>query len=238
MALESLEAWLTIEKIREMIGEYRSFGPLIGLLLPVLEAFLPFLPLVVFVVANANAYGLLAGILISWAGASIGALLVFLLIRRYGDRRFLTFIRNQKQVQKLTNWVERHGFGPLFLLLCFPFTPSALVNVVAGLSRISVLQYMLAVVTGKLVMIATISFIGADIVSLIREPLKTAMVLIAIFVLWIVGKQIEKRINLKMERDIQIEKEQKKSGGKSVALERLESKWNRGKRKASNGSKH
>ncbi len=207
MAFETIEAWLTVENIREVIEEYRSFGPFLGLFLPILEAFLPFLPLVVFVVANANAYGLAFGILLSWAGASIGALLMFFLIRKYGDKHFLSFLRNQKQVKKLTNWVERHGFGPLFLLLCFPFTPSALVNVVAGLSRISMLQYMLAVVTGKLVMIATISFIGADIVSLIREPFKTAIVLASIFVLWIVGKRIEVRINKKTDRDIVVYEE-------------------------------
>ncbi|PPA72378.1 TVP38/TMEM64 family protein [Jeotgalibacillus proteolyticus] len=237
MALETVEAWLTVENLREIIGEYRSFGPLLGILLPILEAFLPFLPLVVFVVANANAYGLFLGILLSWVGATVGALLVFLLIRRFGDKRFLAFLRNQKQINKLTKWVERHGFGPLFLLLCFPFTPSAVVNVVAGLSRISIFQYMLAVVTGKLVMISTISFIGADLVSLIREPVKTGIVLGVIVILWIVGKRVEARINKKMERD-NIVHEKQNSNDTSVKFERLENRWNHGKKKASNGSKH
>ncbi|WP_319799488.1 TVP38/TMEM64 family protein [Jeotgalibacillus aurantiacus] len=235
--METLLDWLTVENLREIIQEYRSFGPIIGFILPILEAFLPFLPLVAFVVANANAYGILFGILLSWAGAVTGALLVFLLIRKYGDRKFLAFLRNQKQINKLTNWVERHGFGPLFLLLCFPFTPSAVVNVVAGLSRISIMQYMLAVITGKLVMISTISFIGADLVSLIREPVKTAIVLGVIVVLWIVGKRVEARINKKMERDIMIHDTQNRKRS-SAGNERLENEWNRGKKKASNGSKH
>lgn len=237
MAFETLLAWFTVENLRDVIGEYRSFGPLLGILLPVLEAFLPFLPLVVFVVANANAYGLLIGILLSWAGTTTGSLMVFLLIRKYGDKRFLSFLRNQKQIRKLTKWVERHGFGPLFLLLCFPFTPSAIVNVVAGLSRISIFQYMLAVVTGKLVMISTISFIGADLVSLIREPVKTAIVLASIVVLWLIGKKVEARINKKAEHDT-IVSEKKIDDDTSVKIERLENEWNRGKKKASNGSKH
>ncbi|PAF11976.1 hypothetical protein CHH61_25200, partial [Shouchella clausii] len=76
------------------------------------------------------------------------------------------------QVQKLMKWVEKHGFGPLFILLCFPFTPSAVVNIVAGLSNISIAQYMLAVLTGKIVMIFTISFVGYDIKSLITQPIR------------------------------------------------------------------
>lgn len=50
-------------------------------------------------------------------------------------------------------WIERKGFAPIFVIFCFPFTPSALINVVAGLSRISVKQFGLALAFGKLVMI-------------------------------------------------------------------------------------
>src|SRR5690606_29089462 len=117
--------------------------PLPGILLPLLEAFLPFLPLFLFVMANANAFGLGWGFLLSWLGASLGSLLVFLLIRKYGESRVLRFLQRNKNVQNLTAWFERRGFGPLFLLLCFPFTPSAIVNIVAGLSKINVYQYIL-----------------------------------------------------------------------------------------------
>ena len=98
-------------------------------------------------------------------------------------------------------WVERHGFGPLFILLCFPFTPSAIVNIVAGLSKINTYQYMLAVMTGKLVMIFTISFVGYDIQSLLTKPLRTSIIAIVIFILWYVGKRIEVRLNKSMERE-------------------------------------
>ncbi|KHF26906.1 SNARE associated Golgi protein [Anoxybacillus sp. BCO1] len=89
----------------------------------------------------------------------------------------------------MMHWIERRGFGPLFLLLCFPFTPSAAVNVVAGLSGIAMQQYMLAVLLGKMVMVFTISFIGYDVVALIRQPMRTVFVAAAIFLLWYVGKK-------------------------------------------------
>ncbi|WP_425456166.1 TVP38/TMEM64 family protein [Bacillus yapensis] len=188
----------------EIIEDYRAIGPIPGILLPMLEAFLPFLPLVIFVMANANAFGLWFGFLFSWVGASVGALLVFLLIRRYGQKRFLSFLKKSPKVKKLMAWLERHGFGPLFLLLCFPFTPSAVVNIVAGLSKISIYQYMLAVIAGKMVMIFTISFVGYDIRSLITQPIRTAIVGVVIFILWLVGKQIEVRLNKNVEKEKQI----------------------------------
>lgn len=201
MDFEAIKAWFEIEHILEFIEEYRSFGPLLGILLPLIEAFFPFLPLVLFVMANANAFGLWLGFLYSWIGASVGAFLVFFVIRKFGHTRILSFIQEQKQVKKLTGWLERHGFGPIFLLLCFPFTPSAVVNIVAGLSRLGIYQYMLAVTAGKMVMIFTMSFIGHDIVSLITKPLSTLKVLLVIFILWYVGKRIEIRLNMDVSKE-------------------------------------
>jgi uncharacterized membrane protein YdjX (TVP38/TMEM64 family) len=199
MDFDTLKEWLTLENIMKLINEYRSFGPIPGILLPLFEAFLPFLPLFLFVMANTNAFGLWFGFLFSWIGSVTGALLVFLLIRRFGQRKALRVIKRHPQVQKLMRWVERHGFGPLFILLCFPFTPSAVVNIVAGLSKIGIYQYMLAVMIGKVVMIFTISYVGHDIRSLITSPLKAIVVGIVIVILWFVGKRIEIRMNKKVE---------------------------------------
>lgn len=201
MDFDGLREWFTLENILELIQQYRSFGPIPGILLPMLEAFLPFLPLFVFVLANASAFGLWFGFLFSWVGAVAGAMIVFFIFRNYGQKRMLRFLHKHKQVQKLMNWVDRHGFGPLFLLLCFPFTPSAIVNIVAGLSKISPWQYGLAVMAGKMVMIFTISFVGYDIVSLIHQPIRTVIVLAIIFILWYVGKRIEIRLNKNMKRE-------------------------------------
>lgn len=185
------------ENLTELFQTYRAFGPFIAILLPFIEAFLPFLPLMVFVVANTNSFGLWQGFVLSWIGSAAGAFFVFFLVRRFGQKRLLGFIRRHKSVQKMMHWVERRGFGPLFLLLCFPFTPSSAVNVVAGLSKISVLQFFLAVSAGKLVMIFMISFIGYDIQALITQPIRSIIAALAIFLLWLIGKFLEQRFNVK-----------------------------------------
>ena len=194
--------WLSAENLIELSQDYRALGPLIGFLLPFLEAFLPFLPLVVFVFANASAYGLWQGFLLSWAGTAVGSYAVFLLVRKYGRARFLGFMTRHERVLKLIHWVETHGFGPLFLLLCFPFTPSALVNLVAGLSNIKKKNYLFTLLAGKFVMILTISFIGYDIRALVTQPIRTAIVAAVILLLWLIGKQVERKLNEKVEDDL------------------------------------
>ena len=209
--------WLTAENLLELTRDYRSLGPLIGFLLPFLEAFLPFLPLFVFVFANASAYGLWIGFLLSWAGTLVGSYLVFLLVRKYGRARFLRFMTKHERVQKLIHWVETHGFGPLFLLLCFPFTPSALVNLVAGLSNMKKNSYLWTLIAGKFVMILTISFIGYDIRALITQPIRTAIVVGVIILLWFIGKRVESRLNKRVEADfLLIQKERQEGKGPTV----------------------
>ncbi|MFD1862233.1 TVP38/TMEM64 family protein [Planococcus sp. FY231025] len=201
--------FFSMENILELTQSYRAFGPLIGFLLPFLEAFLPFLPLFVFVFANATAYGLWLGFLISWGGTVIGAYAVFLVVRKYGRARFMNFMTRHDKVQKLIHWVERNGFAPLFLLLCFPFTPSALVNLVAGLSNISKHYYLLTVMAGKFVMVFMISFVGYDLRALFTQPLRTAIVVAVIAALYIIGKVLEKRLHKKVEEDFRQVREER-----------------------------
>ncbi|KUP07728.1 membrane protein [Bacillus coahuilensis p1.1.43] len=191
--------YFTVDNMEEWIEQYRAWGPFIGILLPMLEAFLPFLPLFLFVVANATAFGLGFGFLYSWIGACGGALIVFLLVRAFGKQRWMNFLHRHAKVQSLMKWVEEHGFGPLFILLCFPFTPSAIVNIVAGLSRINIYQYMLAVVSGKMVMIFIMSYIGADLASFITQPVKAIIAAGVICLLWFIGKRIEVRLQKRVE---------------------------------------
>ncbi|MBB4824490.1 putative membrane protein YdjX (TVP38/TMEM64 family) [Sporosarcina luteola] len=193
--------WLDLDKFEAIAQQYKLLGSLIGLLLPVIEAFLPFLPLFAIVIAIVNAYGLWYGFLLSWAGAVIGSYTVFLIIRKFGRKRFFRFLTKHARVQQLIHWVERNGFGPLFLFICFPFTPSALVNLVAGLSNMKKKHYLLVLMSGKFVMIFTMSFIGHDLRALFTQPLRTAFVGVIIFLLWFIGKQLEKRLDQRVEEE-------------------------------------
>ncbi|MFJ7932858.1 TVP38/TMEM64 family protein [Sporosarcina sp. NPDC096371] len=196
-----MNEWLDVDKIAELAQHYKALGPLIGLLLPFIESFLPFLPLFVFVFANATAYDLWFGFILSWAGTVAGSYAVFLIIRKYGRNRVLGFLTKRVRVQRLIKWVDRNGFGPLFLLICLPFTPSALVNLVAGLSNMKKTYYLVTLMAGKLVMVFTISFIGYDLKALLTQPIRTVIVVGIIVLLWLVGKALEKRLNAKVEAD-------------------------------------
>lgn len=191
-AIEEAREFLDI--VLELLDKYEKLGPFLGILLPFIEAFLPFLPLFVFVMANSVAYGLFKGFLYSWIGSSFGSIAVFFLIRKFGNKKIMMKIKRNKQVIHVTSWVERHGFGPLFILLCFPFSPSSIINIVAGLSNVSKQQFILAVFLGKSVMIFSIAYIGSSIMEFAKNPVKSIIVTACIIVFWIFGKFLEKKI--------------------------------------------
>lgn len=197
-----MNEWFSVENMEHIAAQYRTLGPIMGILLPFLEAFLPFLPLVVFVVANASAFGLWIGFLLSWLGSVAGSYAVFLLVRHFGKHPKLRFVTGSKKVQKFIKWVDMNGISPLFVLLCFPFTPSVIVNIVAGLSHIHKKYYLIVLLAGKFVMIFGMSVLGYDLKSLITSPVRLISAGVAIVLLWWIGKLMEKRLNARVERDL------------------------------------
>lgn len=185
------------DKVFDILDKYEQLGPLPGIFLPFIEAFLPFLPLFVFVIANSLAYGLLKGFIYSWIGSVLGSITVFLVIRKLGNKRIFQKIRKNKTVLQVTNWVEHHGFGPLFILLCFPFSPSSVINVVAGISKVSKLQFFLAVILGKSIMIFSMAYVGSSVMEFAKSPIRTTIILVSIVIFWSFGKYIEGKMKQK-----------------------------------------
>jgi len=195
MDFNSIKGLFTEAHFLELLDHYRGFGPLIGISLPLIESFLPILPLVVLVLANTVAFGPLLGFFYSWLGSCLGSILLFYLVRKFGQKRFFNFLNKHPKASNAIKWIEKRGFGPIFLLFCFPFSPSFLINVVAGISRINIKQFIIALVLGKFTLIALISYFGKHITSIFHNPRKATFTIILIAVLWVVGKVIEKRMN-------------------------------------------
>ncbi|MFF2483149.1 TVP38/TMEM64 family protein [Paenibacillus sp. NPDC058071] len=187
---------IDLEKVQRTLESFREFGPLPGIALPLLEAFLPFLPLIVIVAANANIFGLWLGFLFSWIGVSTGALCVFLICRKLGHNVKGKIERRFPRSERFFNWIDRKGFTPLFLLACFPFSPSSLINIVSGLSSVPTRTFMIATVLGKAVMILSISLLSFDISSFRDEPWRIFVTIGVIALMWIGGKRLEARYQI------------------------------------------
>jgi len=181
------------EHIEQLMHQYKSLGPLPGILAAWLESLLPFLPLVAILIANVNIYGLAEGFLLSWIGVFCGAVSVFLFFRRFGGGLRHLVERKSPRSTRLIHWLERHGFMPIFLLCCFPFTPSFLVNIVSGISKVPFRTFATATALGKGVMILMVSVAGYDLGELFRQPWKLVLVILMFALLAFTGRKIESK---------------------------------------------
>lgn len=184
---------LDLDSIQWTLESYSQWGPLPGILLPMVESFLPVLPLFLIIAANANIYGLWLGFILSWIGVTAGAISVFWISRKLGGNVKGWLERRFPKSARFFNWVERKGFTPLFLLACFPFTPSVVITVVSGLSKVPFRTFLLATLLGKAVMIFSISLISFDIGNLVDEPWRIFVTVTAVLVMWFGGKRLESR---------------------------------------------
>ncbi|GGH86130.1 putative membrane protein YdjX (TVP38/TMEM64 family) [Pullulanibacillus pueri] len=193
-----IEQWIqtnvNLQNVEELLQGYQGLGLFLGVLLPALEAIFPPLPLVAFVLANAAAYGFFIGFLLSWSGTVIGSFVVFMFIRWLAHKRLRTFLERSKKIERMLEWVDRRGFGPVFFVSSIPFTPSSLINVVAGLSEMNPYSFFLSIMLGKAVMIGVVTFIGADWRDMVANPLQLIPVAIGMVIFWFIGKWLERRM--------------------------------------------
>lgn len=165
------------------------WGPAAGILLPTLEAFIPILPLVGFVIINVAAFGFFFGYLYSWIGNCLGSFLLFLLLRKVGGKKLDTKISHSKYRATLEK-IKKKNLSVLFLLYCFPFAPSFLLSGTAALTNMKTEEFLTILLPSKLVMLLSLAFIGENVSSFFENPTKAIFYIIFILLLNLLVKYL------------------------------------------------
>lgn len=176
-----------IMKLQETVILMPPFlGALIGMLIIILESMLPVLPLGVFIALNVAVFGTLKGFIMSYAATVLGCLLMFYLVRvtlRKHFRRKIDEINGLKQMMKRIDDIE---FQNLVLITALPFTPSFLINISCGLSKMNYKKFILNILISKLVIVYFWGYIGTTFlqsVTDIKVLIKLAILLLLAYLL-------------------------------------------------------
>lgn len=168
----SIMDYFTEQNIQLFLDRFRSLGPLPGILLTFMKSFVPPLPTIIIVGANAAIYGMWQGFLYSWIGLVAGSLLTFLLIRKAAGSALIRRWAEKPKVQKAMVWARKNGFSFVFLLSMLPVGPFVVINMAAGLTRMPVRTFAAAVALGKAVMVFCVSYIGTHLSDFVDQPAK------------------------------------------------------------------
>lgn len=181
------------------LGPFRFVA---GILIAMIEAFFPPLPLALLVTINIMGFGFGMGYFLSYIGTCIGTVLMYMLIRKLGRNRLIPWLNRQKEYKRFQEWFLGKGIFPLILLFSFPFTPSVLVSALAALSDIRKREFTMAAVAGKAVMIFLLSVIGYNISDFMKNPIRSGMILALMFGFLFLAKIILKKYQKKIKNTV------------------------------------
>ncbi|MCK1976350.1 TVP38/TMEM64 family protein [Jeotgalicoccus huakuii] len=196
-----IELLTTEQGIERLFDQFEQLGILFGFLLVMLEAFLPFLPLVVIVILTINSYGVVVGFLVSYTASVVGSYLVFLIVRHIFREPAQNYIEKHDRLNKMLKFVDDRGFSFLFILLCLPFTPSSIVNVITALSNIRRDVYLYILLAAKFIMILSMTLVGYDVTSFFDSPVKLIISLAFLVVLYVLSKWYQKYLEKKINKE-------------------------------------
>lgn len=193
------------ENMKELIDAFvsnstnilTSIGPIGGVFLIILESIFPMLPLSVFITLNMLSFGSFFGFIISWLSTIVGCMLSFTLFRHFFQKKLYRFIKKNEQDKfaNIMNAISNINFSNLVILIAIPFSPAFLINIAAGLSKIKVEKFFLAIIIGKMVIVYFWGYIGTTLL----ESLTDITVLFKIGGLLVIAFFISKIIENKLK---------------------------------------
>ncbi|ASZ07090.1 TVP38/TMEM64 family protein [Enterococcus thailandicus] len=146
----NLGVFKDINALRGLVGHSVILGPVIFILIQILQVVIPIIPGGISTAAGVLIFGPYAGFVYNYVGICIGSVIIFLLGRRYGKPFILSLI-SDKTYDKYIGWLDNQSrFEKLFALAIFlPVAPDDALCLMAGLTNISVKKFSLIIFLAK-----------------------------------------------------------------------------------------
>lgn len=176
-----------IMKLQEIVVIMPPFlGALIGMSIIVLESMLPILPLGVFIALNVAIFGTIKGFLMSYVATILGCMLMYHLVRVTLRKHFRKKIDEINGLKQMMKRIDDISFSNLVLITALPFTPSFLINISCGLSRMKSKKFIANILISKIVIVYFWGYIGTTFlqsVTDVRVLIKLAVLLLIAYLL-------------------------------------------------------
>ena len=139
-----------LDSLRGLVGDSIILGPIIFILIQILQVVIPIIPGGISTAAGVLIFGPYAGFIYNYVGICIGSIIIFLLGRRYGKPFILSMI-SDKTYNKYIGWLDNQNrFEKLFALAIFlPVAPDDALCLMAGLTNISVKKFTWIILLAK-----------------------------------------------------------------------------------------
>lgn len=207
-----------IQNLLNLVQDYWLLSLTVGFLGTFIESFIPMLPLVAIVTANAALFKMPIGFLVSWLGSVAGTIFLFILVSKFSDNKLSKKLNNHK-IEDAINWIDKRGFKLLFIAYACPFLPACIITIASAFSKRNLTMFISAVASGKFIMFLVVSYIGHDIYGFITNPIKVILFGVLIFAAWKLGNKLNKDL-VYIEEKRSLKKEKISTLGEVAGLNR------------------
>lgn len=138
------------DQLSYIISKAGLWGPLLFILLQIIQVIIPILPGGVSCVAGVIIFGPLYGFFYNYMGLVIGSIINFALARYYG-KFFIQTVVSHNTYEKYIGWLDKgKHFDKFFALAIFmPIAPDDFLCMLAGLTKMTYKRFITIITLGK-----------------------------------------------------------------------------------------
>ena len=173
------------QRLEDWVDGFGAWGPVVILLLMIMQTVIAFIPSVIIMVVTVLAFGPFWGGVLTWAGLLVSATVAFAIGRALGPVTVDKLI-GQSTEQKVEGFVHEYGVWAIIAARVSPALSTDAVSLVAGLAEMGYLRFIAATAAGTLPLTVLIAWLGADINRLEVGLLWVSVVSLAIFVAYVI----------------------------------------------------
>ncbi|MFB6193048.1 MAG: TVP38/TMEM64 family protein [Candidatus Nanohaloarchaea archaeon] len=147
------------EALRSFVRGFGVLGPLVLIVIQVLQVLAAPIPGHVVGAGAGYAFGIFWGTFYAWIGLTLGSAGAILLSHHYG-RPFVENVIEEETLDRFDSLIDRHGFKTFFLLFLMPGFPDDSICFIAGLTNLDVRKMILMSAVGRIPGLLSLTVIG------------------------------------------------------------------------------
>ncbi|MBT1705533.1 TVP38/TMEM64 family protein [Chryseosolibacter indicus] len=148
------------QRTKEWVSQFGFWGPLVIIVVMILQMFLFVVPNVLLMMIAILSYGPVWGSIIAWVGIFAASTVGYFIGRRLSFVTVSKFVSVSTQ-DKLASFVKDYGMGAVFIFRLSSFSNDSL-SLVAGILKMSYRKFILSSVTGIIPLIVLLAIFGRN----------------------------------------------------------------------------
>ncbi len=179
------------QRISEWVNKFGIWGPLLIIVIMIVQMFLLVVPSPLLMVVSVLAYGAWWGSVISYTSVFAASSVGYWIGHTAGGPLIDNLLGKSKR-EKTTKYVEHYGVWAIILARVSPFLSNDAISFIGGLVRMGYVKFMVATTVGILPLIVLIAYLGEDMDKLKQSLYWISGIGILAFILYILYKKSPK----------------------------------------------